>query len=145
MAVIVGTNSNDKLIGTAAADDIFGLSGNDLLIGGAGADSLDGGTGTDTASYSTASVGVVANLLAPAGNTGDAAGDSYTSIENLTGSNFADTLTGDGDRKSLAEGNSVDLRGRRIIKKKNNRRNGDATPLNCNPATRVVANIPDPP
>ena len=37
---------------------------------------------------------VTANLANAAANTGDAAGDTYTSIENLTGSAFADTLTG---------------------------------------------------
>src|SRR5260221_4132290 len=102
MAVIVGTNSNDKLIGTAAADDIFGLAGNDLLIGGAGADSLDGGTGTDTASYATASTAVVARLSAPAGNTGDAAGDRYTSIQNRTRFPSSATLTGDNKAKLLS-------------------------------------------
>src|SRR6185295_14112803 len=66
------------------------------------ADSLDGGIGTDTASYATAGAGVAARLAAPAGNTGDAAGDSYVSIENLTGTNFADTLTGDGNANVLA-------------------------------------------
>src|SRR5215471_7836415 len=101
MATIVGTNSNDKLLGTAGPDDISALAGDDFLIGGGGADSLDGGTGTDTASYSTASAGVVANLAAPAGNTGDAAGDSYTSIENLTGSSFADALTGNNSANTL--------------------------------------------
>src|SRR6185369_2995826 len=72
------------------------------LIGGAGADSLDGGTGSDTASYATAAASVIASLLSPAGNTGDAAGDSYTSIENLTGSNSSDTLTGDGNANTLS-------------------------------------------
>ena len=108
MATIVGTNSSDKLTGTAGPDDIFGLAGDDFLIGGAGADSLDGGTGTDTASYSTASAGVVANLAAPAGNTGDAAGDSYASIENLRGSNFADALTGDGVNNTVSGLNGTD-------------------------------------
>ena len=43
-------------------------------------------TGTDTASYVGAATGVYANLLAPSVNNGEAAGDSYMSIENLSGS-----------------------------------------------------------
>ncbi|TAG13879.1 MAG: hypothetical protein EAZ40_14520, partial [Rhodobacterales bacterium] len=62
--------------------------------GGAGADVLVGGLGTDTASYQTATAGVVANLATPAGNTGDAAGDSYNSIENVIGSTLSDSLGG---------------------------------------------------
>ena len=76
-------------------DTLLGGAGDDILIGGAGADSLDGGTGNDTADYSSASAGVTADLTTPSNNTGDAAGDTYTSVENLTGSGFNDTLTGD--------------------------------------------------
>src|SRR5439155_18656647 len=38
---------------------------------------------------------VKASLAHPAINTGDAAGDLYTSVANLTGSRFDDTLIGD--------------------------------------------------
>jgi len=48
MAVIIGTNKDDKLIGTAGNDIILGLDGNDLLFGGAGNDLLLGGNGNDT-------------------------------------------------------------------------------------------------
>src|SRR4030095_2337337 len=74
----------------------------DTRSGGAGPDSLDGGAGNDTASYVTAAAGLVANLLTPASNTGEAAGDSYTSIANLAGSNSSDTLTGDGNANTLS-------------------------------------------
>jgi len=97
--------SNGSLVlqGGAGADALKGGLLGDTLTGGAGADSLDGGAGSDTASYATAGAAVVASLLAPAGNTGDAAGDGYTSIENLTGSNsFGDTLTGDGTANTLS-------------------------------------------
>ncbi|MEA2879899.1 MAG: hypothetical protein QOF14_5095, partial [Hyphomicrobiales bacterium] len=91
---LTGGSGDDTLTGDASANALDGGNGNDILIGGAGADALTGGAGTDTASYATAAAGVTANLTTPASNTGDAAGDTYTTIENLTGSTFADTLTG---------------------------------------------------
>jgi Ca2+-binding RTX toxin-like protein len=91
-----GGAGNDYLSGDAGIDTLSGGTGDDRLAGGAGADRLDGGEGTDTAVYTTASSGVTAGLATPAGNLGDAAGDTYMSIENLTGSSHADVLTGDG-------------------------------------------------
>ena len=91
---IAGTDGPDVLEGTIDNDRIEGYGGNDTLRGRAGADSLDGGGGSDTASYSDASAAVTVDLANPASNTGDAEGDTYTSIENLTGSDFDDTLIG---------------------------------------------------
>ena len=93
---LTGTLFADTLVGDGGANVLSGLDGDDVLRGRAGADGLNGGAGTDTAIYSDATAGVVANLTAPAGNTGDAAGDTYLSIENLTGSGFGDVLTGNG-------------------------------------------------
>jgi Ca2+-binding RTX toxin-like protein len=59
-----------------------------------GADYIAGDIGYDYASYVSAPSGVVANLSQAAENTGDAAGDSYNSIEGLIGSGFDDRLTG---------------------------------------------------
>src|SRR4051812_46009606 len=56
-----------------------------VLNGGAGTDNLSGGNGIDTASYATSTTAVVANLTAPASNTGDAADETYSGIENLIG------------------------------------------------------------
>ncbi len=74
----------------------------------AAADVLDGGTGGDTASYRHAPARVVADLAAPAGNTGDAKGDSYTSIENLAGSAFNDVLRGNSSDNVLIGGKGED-------------------------------------
>ncbi|MCT7662441.1 beta strand repeat-containing protein [Shinella kummerowiae] len=110
---IVGGNGNDIIFGLGGNDSLFGNDGNDILIGGAGADALSGGNGSDRASYQTATTGVVASLTTPASNTGDAAGDTYSSIENLTGSAFNDTLTGNSGGNSLIGGNGNDtLNGR---------------------------------
>jgi serralysin len=90
-----GDNSSNLLYGGDGNDYLFGRGGNDALAGGPGADYLDGGAGIDAVSYGTAPTGVVADLLYPGVNTGDAAGDSYVSIERLYGSSFADDLRGD--------------------------------------------------
>ncbi len=93
---LTGNNGFNRLSGMGGTDTLDGGAGNDQLVGGAGADVLIGGAGTDTLLYDNAATGVTANLGNAAGNTGDAAGDSYSGIENLTGSKFGDTLTGDG-------------------------------------------------
>lgn len=67
--------------------------GNDELESRGGGDAVIGGFDRDTASYAHAPAAVTASLANPAGNSGDATGDSYSSIENLAGSRFADRLT----------------------------------------------------
>ncbi len=92
----------DSIIGYAGADTLRGEGGNDTLEGGSGGDSLDGGSGIDYASYAGAGAGVAASLASTAGNSGDAAGDSYSGIEGLLGSGFADFLAGDGGANWIA-------------------------------------------
>jgi Ca2+-binding RTX toxin-like protein len=95
------TNGVDNISGYGGNDLIFGLSGDDYIVGGAGADALDGGPGSDTASYFTSSAGIIASLTAGAGVGGDAEGDTYTNIENLAGSDYADALVGNDGSNSL--------------------------------------------
>ena len=63
-----------------------------------------GGLGCDTADYSGSSAGVNIGLTGTPGLGGDAAGDSLTGIEHLTGSGLNDTLTGDGAANILEGG-----------------------------------------
>jgi len=106
---LLGGAGNDTLIGTSGANTITGGNGNDVLEGLAGADSLDGGIGSDTASYIHSTSNVSASLTNAAGNTNDAAGDTYTSVENLQGTNFNDILEGSSTDNvlSAAIGNDV--------------------------------------
>ena len=98
---IVGSDFDDTLRGDAAANALSGGAGNDLLIGGAGADTLDGGAGTDAASYAGSALGVTVDLATGYGQSGDAAGDRLTGIEDLIGSDQADTLRGDASTNEL--------------------------------------------
>ena len=105
---LYGDGAGNRLNGGASNDMLSGESGNDLLIGGAGADRLDGGTGADTAGYDTATGAVFANLTSSINNTGDAKGDTYSSIENLTGSKYSDRLNGNSAANVLSGGDGND-------------------------------------
>ncbi|UQS14298.1 calcium-binding protein [Pseudomonas sp. HS6] len=72
---------------------ITGGSGNDTLYGGAGADQFIGGTGYDTAGYLDSKVAMTINLKTSV-HSGIAAGDTYTGIEAIRGSNFNDIFYG---------------------------------------------------
>ena len=92
-----------------AFDDVLrGDANNNTLRGGLGADVLDGAGGFDFASYSDATVGITANLSNAIGNTGEASGDSYLSIEALRGSDHNDTLIGDTQDNFLQGGSGGD-------------------------------------
>ncbi len=101
---ITGNAVDNLLCGGGGSDTLNGGDGNDTLIGGIGADVLNGGLGIDTASYVTAAAAVVVNLSAPGGNTGDAAGDTYSSIEILTASDNNDTLYGSASGETINGG-----------------------------------------
>ncbi|MBV5298661.1 MAG: hypothetical protein JZU64_11185, partial [Rhodoferax sp.] len=102
---------NDIVHGETGNDSLYGGFGNDLLDGGAGGDVLDGGQGLDTATYINAAEQVTAIFDASGtglANTGEAAGDSYASVENLTGSAFSDVLIGDSEANILTGGQGDD-------------------------------------
>lgn len=94
--LLVGGAGGDLLDGAGGNDVLMGGSGDDVMVGGGGADEFLGETGRDYASYAGSAKGIVANLAKPSLNSNDAKGDTYSSVEGLIGSHFADTLTGDG-------------------------------------------------
>ncbi len=112
---LIGDTSANTLKGNAGDDRLFGGAGDDILEGGAGADRLVGGVGTDTASYERATegangVGVTVSLVAGATNTGEhVVGDTFVGIENLRGSAFRDTLTGNAEANRLEGGAGNDM------------------------------------
>ncbi len=108
--LLVGSDFADHLTAGTTASRISGGAGDDQIIGGQGDDAFDGGSGFDTVSYAAAGAGVVVDLsLAGPQNTGGAGVDTLTSIENLTGSAFADQLTSAVSGSALSGGAGNDL------------------------------------
>ena len=103
-----GSAFNDSLTGDASANGLEGFDGSDRLNGRAGDDSLDGGLGADSALYVNASAAVVVDLAAGTATGGDG-NDTLSNIENLYGSSFGDTLSGDGGVNVLSGGDGNDL------------------------------------
>jgi Ca2+-binding RTX toxin-like protein len=126
---LIGTYTDDTLVtqrtggnqlwASDGNDILYGLGGNNYLNGGFGNDTfysngghnfIDGGEDfawgsglSDLVRYDYAPSGVVAALDPEASryNTGAAAGDTYVSIEGLTGSPFNDVLFGDSRANQL--------------------------------------------
>jgi Ca2+-binding RTX toxin-like protein len=99
----------ENLRGGNANDRLTGNSGNNVLEGGAGNDTLDGGAGTDTLSYQSATLGVTVDLgLTTAQVTGGAGTDTISNFENLIGSAFNDTLSGNSGNNVLNGGAGAD-------------------------------------
>ncbi len=112
---------NDTLQGGAGNDTLRGGGGDDLLEGGAGNDSLQGGAGNntlsgggsllDTADYRVASGPVVVSLLSGTA-TGAGFSDVLSGLPSVSGSNFADQITGGAAANTLYGGAGNDtLRG----------------------------------
>ncbi len=97
--VICGSDGNDLINGFAGNDTIFGEAGDDVLRGGTGNDQFSGGNGVDSASFSLSTTAVTVRL-----DLGTAAGegnDSLSTIENVFGSELADTIRGNGGANVL--------------------------------------------
>ena len=108
---LTGSDNDDVLIATgAAANTLIGGAGNDILAGGGGTDIIDGGEGIDTNSFQGIGVGVTATVTADGTGTADygAVNETFTGIENLTGSDNDDVLTATGDVGSTLLGSGGD-------------------------------------
>ena len=82
----------DRAVGTRF-DDSFTLS--------AGMEYIEGGDGIDTVNYSRSTAGVKVDLNVITQRGGHAEGDALVGIENVTGSNTKDTLTGNAQANVL--------------------------------------------
>jgi subtilisin family serine protease len=89
---LTGGGGNDTLTGQAGNDTLLGGDGVDILRPNMGDDILNGGNHTDTADWFQSASGIVASI--PAGTATGEGADTLTGIENLTGSNQGDQLTG---------------------------------------------------
>lgn len=113
--VLHGGIGNDVLRGGDGDDQLFGDAGDDVLNGGLGTNHFDGGAGFDTVDYRDAGSGVSVwldnRVLNGSGihdqNFNFLSHDTYTSIEMVQGSNYADGIFGDsGD--NVINGNGGD-------------------------------------
>ncbi|MEE1656947.1 cadherin domain-containing protein [Microvirga sp. CF3062] len=111
--ILSGSSLSNTLSGAGGDDDLRGRDGNDVLEGGEGEDSLDGGAGADrmiggagidTAEYQSAKTNVTVSLEDPNKNSGEAAGDTFSSIENIVGSDYADMLIGSNGAANILSG-----------------------------------------
>ncbi len=99
---------NLTLLGTEALSGTGNALSN-TLSGNPGNNLLNGADGIDTASYANATVGVTVNLTkTSAQNTVGAGTDTLLNFENLSGSNFNDTLTGNDLANILTGGGGND-------------------------------------
>ena len=95
-----GTGSVDRLVNVvhigagAGADSLVGSQRNDVFVGRAGNDTIDGASGSDQARYHFSPDGVVVDLAAGTAADGYGSTDLLISIEEVSGSNLGDTLTG---------------------------------------------------
>ena len=107
----------ENVVGSQYNDIFVGNTLNNILEGAGGADKIDGEGGNDTVSYIQSNAGVTIDLTATANASGyivtsggHAQGDELKNIEHITGSNYQDVLTGDGNAnhiKALAGNDTI--------------------------------------
>ena len=104
--MIFGGAGDDFLNGFDGNDMLFGEAGDDFFVGILGTDVISGGDGIDTNSFQGVGTGVVATINPD--NTGTATygsvTETFTGIENLTGSDFDDVLSVNTGRNTVLRG-----------------------------------------
>ncbi|GGC20365.1 hypothetical protein GM672_19835 [Massilia buxea] len=99
--------------GDAGQDTVHAGAGDDLILGGHGADVLNGGDGIDTVDYSGAvdfgglETGVTVDLMAGTAFDG-AAADTLSGIENVVGTDMADSIVGHAGMNILVGNDGAD-------------------------------------
>ena len=107
--VITTGAGNDNLYGGTGNDQLYAGAGNDYTNGGLGDDRIDGGAGQDRIDYSAAGSALYIDLrVATQTATGGLGTDVITTIEEVVGGAFADTLIGNADVNSLFGGAGTD-------------------------------------
>ena len=106
-----GGDGNDTLVGGTGADWLSGGAGNDWLVGDTSDYMIDGGDNTDTADFHGMSNGIIVTLnnsnngfLANTGATITSSTTIIKNVENIVGTNFVDTISGDNSNNLLVGG-----------------------------------------
>lgn len=103
---VLGSNFADTITGNIGADDLRGGGGDDWLVMSAGNDTIYGGTTTETTGdtvdfIAATTAGVIVNLATNNASGTDIGTDVIYEVENVSGSNFADTITGNANANTL--------------------------------------------
>jgi Ca2+-binding RTX toxin-like protein len=120
-----GSDGDDLLIGGSSADWLRGSGDEDRLAGGAGPDLMDpdgtggakavtddvvvGGHGSDMVTYLNADLARGVNVNLAKGVATGAGHDRFRSVENATGTSFADVLLGNARENRLVGGEGDDV------------------------------------
>lgn len=103
--VLVGDDQDNELVGLFEGDDrVDGGGGDDIIDGGEGADNLDGGAGVDTLGFLESPAPITVDL----GAATDSEGDTFVNFENVIGSFFDDTITGNDAANELGGAGGAD-------------------------------------
>ena len=100
-------SSIEAVVGSAFADSLSGNADDNVFAGGFGDDTINGGEGSDTADYAEAN-NVVTVDLTQGSASGGSGNDRLSSVENVTGSAFGDTLKGSSSANRLDGGAGAD-------------------------------------
>lgn len=95
------TGHDNQLWSLGGTSYLYGGTGYATLINGPGDDHMVGGSGRGLIDYETAAAGVTASLANPSINTGEAAGDTYTNLQDMAGGAFNDVLYGDANNNNM--------------------------------------------
>ncbi|MGB0927728.1 MAG: M10 family metallopeptidase C-terminal domain-containing protein [Pikeienuella sp.] len=106
--MLEGGDGADTLIGGGGDDTLIGGDGADVFEGGAGADHFSGGDGFDFVDYSNSDRRIQADMTTRTTGVGDALGDTFEGIEQVSGTRRNDNLRGDNDANILLGGSASD-------------------------------------